>query len=372
MRCGLFEKSGGRLCAAACVIAVVLCAYSSFALANNTPPSESVANDQSVAQAMITFPRPPTDLDPLSASDRELEQYGFPPRPDARSAPEAYARWQKLVRVPRGPNPALTQTTLYNGPARYKLTGEALSGGTRSSYSYNWSGYAVVGANGTFTPNKTFIYLEWVVPVAEQANKTCNGFWDYSVQWDGFDGFNSKDVLQAGTEADAYCSGSRKDTFYSTWIEWYPFPEVRVSVPAVKPGDIMSSQVWYTVSSPHGHAYLVNWTLHQSQTYAFNPRSGTTFAGNSAEWVLERPGLGAQGISDLANYTADQFNFAHAYNNTNDFYPGSSPGGTTIYNISMICPPWTPGSSCSSETVISKPDLYGTYRVWFHDYRPAY
>ena len=128
-----------------------------------------------------------------------------------------------------------------------------------------------------------------MVPVAQQANKVCNGFYDHSSQWDGFDGWGSDDVLQAGSEADAYCSGSTKATFYSSWIEWYPFSSVRVSIPAAQPGDLMASDVWYTTSSPHGHAYLVNWTLQQAQTYAFNPPSGTTFVGNSAEWVLERP-----------------------------------------------------------------------------------
>ena len=85
--------------------------------------------------------------------------------------------------------------------------GETLDNGIVSTTSSNWSGYAVTGANGTFGKNNKFHFSEWVVPVAQQAVGVCNGFWDYSSQWDGFDGFSSGDVLQAGTEADAYCSG---------------------------------------------------------------------------------------------------------------------------------------------------------------------
>ena len=227
-----------------------------------------------------------------------------------------------------------------------------------------------VGAKGTFSRNETFIYFEWVVPIAQQAFKVCNGSSDISFQWAGLDGMDSADVLQAGSEADAHCSGSTKTSFYSSWIQWYPYSSVRVSVPAAQPGNLMASEVWYTTSSPHGHADLVNFTLQQSQTYAFNPPPGTTFVGNSAEWILERPSLGII-LSDLTNYVADQVNFAHAYNGISDFYPGSSPAGTTTYATSMTCPPWL-SSSCPSKAIISKPDLYGLYTLWFYDFPPAY
>ena len=111
----------------------------------------SVASDQTNAQGVVIYPQPPSDLDPLSASDAELAQYGFPPRPDAQSVPEVYAHWQKLVSVPRVANPKLSQTTIYNGPAQHVVIGETLDNGILSTTSSNWSGYAVTGANGTFS-----------------------------------------------------------------------------------------------------------------------------------------------------------------------------------------------------------------------------
>ena len=137
----------------------------------------------------------------------------------------------------------------------------------------------MTGKNGTFTKNGSAIYAEWVVPIAQQAFGVCNGGTDYSSQWIGFDGFNSGDVLQAGTEVDAYCSGSTS-IFYSSWIEWYPFSETKVSAPVTQPGNLMGSEVWYTTASPYGHAYIANYTLNQSDSYAFNPPSGTTYVGN--------------------------------------------------------------------------------------------
>jgi hypothetical protein len=353
-------------------VAVALCSGSNVAIAGATPPVGSIASDQTPVQEVVTYPAPPPDLNPLSASDDELADYGYPPRPNELSAPAAYTHWRKLVTVPRVANPVLQQTTIYNGPAQHLLSGRTLNNGIVSATSSNWSGYAVTGASSTFTNNNSVIFAEWVVPVAQQAFGVCNGLWDYSSQWDGFDGFGSDDVLQAGTEADAYCSGSSKATFYSSWIEWYPFSETRVSVPAAQPGDLMESEVWYTTSAPYGHAYLVNYTLQQAQTYAFNPPSGTVFVGNSAEWVEERPGLGKGQLADLTNYVADQFNIDYAYNRISYFYPGSSPTGTTTYAIKMSCPPWTPSSSCSSTTKLSTPALYGQYTLWFYDSGPAF
>ena len=367
---GKLLASGGRLCTALAIAALALGSRATLVMAAGAPPAGSVAIDQSPVQNIVAYPQPPANLNPLSASDAVLEQNGYPPRPDAVNAPSAYARWQKMVSARRVANSVMQATTIYNGPAQHVLAGRSIANGTVSTTSTNWSGYAVTGASGTFAHNKSFIFAEWIVPVAQQAFGVCNGFWDYSSQWDGFDGFGSGDVLQAGTEADAFCSASGKSTFYSSWIEWYPFAETRVSVPAVQPGDLMSAEVWYTTSAPFGHAYLVNYTLNQAQSYAFNPPSGTIFQGNSAEWVEERPGI-SSGLADLTNYVADPFNITYAYNQTSFFYPGSSPAGTTIYAIRMTCPPWTPSSACSSTTTISTPHLYGLDTLWFYDSGPA-
>ena len=72
-------------------------------------------SNQSAEQAVVSYPQPPPGFAPLMASDKQLARYGFPPRPDARGAPESYRHWRSLVLVPRIANPTLERTTIYNG-----------------------------------------------------------------------------------------------------------------------------------------------------------------------------------------------------------------------------------------------------------------
>ena len=82
-------------------VAIVLCGLSSLAMAQGTPVPKSVTTDQRNAPSVaadqtntpgvVSCPQPPTGFDPLTASDKELKRYGFPPRPDPEKAPEAYS-----------------------------------------------------------------------------------------------------------------------------------------------------------------------------------------------------------------------------------------------------------------------------------------
>jgi hypothetical protein len=159
-----------------------------------SPPPGTISADQSVAQAVVVSPPPPANFNPLSASVAELEAKGYPPRPDPIKAPSDYARWQRLVSVPRIANPKVQQTKIYNGPAQI-LSSRTLRNGTVAGQFANWSGYAVTVPTDTFTANNSFVVGEWVVPTAQQALGVCNGFTDFSSQWVGFDGVTSNDVL---------------------------------------------------------------------------------------------------------------------------------------------------------------------------------
>lgn len=348
--------------------------------ADQQAPRESVAADQSKASEAIFFAGPPKGFNPLMAADAELATYGFPPRPD-RSSPERYAKWQKLVtaRQTRLSNVRVQATTMTAGTP--KSVNQALAGTGGVATSSNWSGYAIGANNYTFTANNSFIFGEWIVPVAQQAFYKCDGTWDYSVHWVGFDGWGSGDVLQAGSEADAYCSGGTKSTYYSLWYEWFvsqctqntashPCSMWRTSM-AAGPGDVIGVEVWYTTTAPQGHAYIVNYTTQQSMSLAYNKPSGAaSYVGNSAEWIVERPTVNGS-LPNLTNYVAAPFNFDYAYDGSSYFYPGSSPAGTTIYNITMTCPPWNPASACTYPG-LSYATLEGLYELWFDDEGVAY
>ncbi len=337
--------------------------------------AHAISADQSQVANVVVYPAPPLGFDPLEASDAGLEIYGFPPRPDPAAAPEAYSHWKRLVSAPqrRIANPLVLQTDIYHGPARILSTSQTSVGNSVASSSENWSGYAVVGANGTFKAANAAVSAELVVPVAQQAFGICDGNWWYAAQWVGFDGYGSSDVFQAGTMADAECSAGVTSTSYLAWFEWYPGPAYEISGLAVNAGDLMGIEVWLTKTSPYGNAYIVNYTTQVAASVGFNPPAGTTFAGNSVEWVVERPSVSSS-LANLTNYVADQFNLDEAYvpAGSKYYYPGSSPSGTTIYQITMTCPPWSPSSSCSATTTISAPTLYGTYTLWFYNSSPSY
>lgn len=350
--------------------AIALAAAPAAAQDSPRESRESGAEHHPMARAHA---RPPMNFDPLAASDAELAQFGFPPRPDAQTAPDRYAVWKKLVTAPQHRlEPALEHTTIHNGRAHLvsprggapDLARNARSGIANEPASVttmNWSGYAVVDGANPFQSGTT-VYGEWVVPVAQQAAGTCTGAWSYSSQWVGIDGFTSSDVLQAGIEVDALCSRGSTTAFYSAWYEWYPDVETRITNLPIAPGNIIGVEVWNSGPS-QGNAYIVNYTTQQSVSLAFNAPAGTRLIGDSVEWIVERPEVNGS-FAALTHYVAEPFNFCHAAAGAGTYTPGLSPSGTA-YSIDMI------DDTGNGPTVLSSPNLYGTAALWFYEPGPA-
>ena len=154
-----------------------------------------------------------------------------------------------------------------------------------------------------FRPANTYVYGVFTVPVAREAYNLCNVNTRYASFWVGIDGFNSPDVLQAGIEADASCSSQITSAYYSAWYEWYPDYEIRVSSPAVGPGDEIYVYVWNT-SRTVGNYYMVNYTQNEVSSLSFDAPSGTQLVGDLVEWIAERPSIGGT-LAMLTNYVAE-------------------------------------------------------------------
>ena len=276
-----------------------------------------------------TIDAPPAGFDPIAASDEELAYHGFPPRPNQNTEPKAYTTWVKAMKASKARIvPTLEQTTIFHGPVK---PGKAANPtavesnpllatqARNTSYSYNWSGYVDFSGASSYG-SSSFYYLvnDYVVPVAEQAFGACTGNWDWGSAWNGIDGWGSPDVLQAGIEFDAYCSGSTRAAYYSAWYEWYPYGEVRIGSLPIAPGDDLFVEVWHT-SSTQGYAYLVNYNNNQAVEVGFTAYPGYPLVGNSAEWVVERPSVGGS-LATLTNYTMDPFWDAYAYTESYAFY----------------------------------------------------
>ena len=277
-----------------------------------------------------TIDAPPAGFDPIAASDEDLAYHGFPPRPNQSLQPKAYASWAKAMKASKvRVAPGLQQTAVFHGPVKpSKLASPtAVEGNTllatqtasNTSYSSNWSGYVdFSGATKYGTTSYYYLVNDYVVPVAQQAFGVCTGGWDWGSAWNGIDGWGSPDVLQAGIEFDAYCSGGTRSAYYSAWYEWYPYGEVRISGFPIVPGDDLFVEVWHT-SATQGYAYMVNYNNNQSISVGFTAPPGTSLIGNSAEWVVERPSVGGS-LTNLTNYIMDPFWDAYAYTEAYAFY----------------------------------------------------
>ena len=164
------------------------------------------------------------------------------------------------------------------------------------------------------------------------------GGWDWSSIWPGIDGFNSNDVLQGGVEVDSYCSGSTKANYYSAWVEWYPYGSVRVSSPAITPGDLVFVEVW-NVSPTSGYVYFHNFSTNVTAEYHLTAPSGTTLKGNSVEWIVERPGVNGR-LATLTNYIDVTSTYSFAWDYTRSpltyYYAYYNPSVGTLYLITML------------------------------------
>jgi hypothetical protein len=338
-------------------------AQDASALPANVPPPGSTAATRPKGVGVVAAP--PAGFNPLTASPAARAQYAIPPMPDPRVAPGAYDRWQKAVAGPakRAVAPVLTQTNIFNGPA--KKVGPSVPSGTANNVitatSSNWSGGSVINSSNPFTLEA--IIGEFVVPTAHQAFGSCTEE-DYSSQWPGIDGNGSGDVLQAGIEVDALCSGGTTTGFYSAWIEWFPFDEVRVSSPAIRPGDLVYVQVWNT-SPTSGLAYFYDYSTEVSAEYVLTAPSGTKLVGDSIEWIVERPGISA-GLATLTNYIDVPWSYGVAWNyqaaSPTFYFDGQPPAAGTYEELTMVD---NSGLGISSAT-------FESYNfLWFQDFGSA-
>jgi Peptidase A4 family len=272
---------------------------------------------------VTAFEAVPVGFDATSASDDELAEWGYPPRPEQDASPAEYAHWLKVTATMKNRIfPKLQQTNIYHGPARATAAGNSIEESTLSSYL--WSGYAAFSGAKSYGSSSFYsVSSDVVVPVARQAFNACTGEWDYGASWVGLDGWNSDDVLQDGVEFDAICSGGITGTYYSAWYEWYPDAEVRILNFPVTPGDDLFMTVWQ-VTANQGVALIINYNTGETVEVGFTAPAGTKLIGNSAEWVTERPQL-TSGVPALTNYISEMFWNAEALTEKKKkFYPSTS------------------------------------------------
>jgi Peptidase A4 family len=305
---------------------------------------------------IMTTLAPPADFNPVTATDEELASFGFPPRPDAQLEPKAHRSWVRAMNASKTRvNAQVEVTSIFHGPDKRNSHVENGLG-----YSSNWSGATAFGGATSYNHSNSFYFVvgEYVIPKGGFCANTHG--WNYSSSWVGIDGYNSGDVLQTGTESDEYCTtagAQPSSTYYSAWIEWYPFSSSRISSTTfpVAPGDDMFVEVWNTTAT-QGYAYLVDYQRNIAVEYSLTPPAGTSLVGNSAEWILEAPTVSGS-LASLTNYISDYFSNCYAYTwGGLYYYPSTS--NSVLLDMS------TNGTSTG---VISYPTLQGSSSLWLQD-----
>jgi len=238
-------------------------------------------------------------------SDEELQNRGYPFRPEAATDPEAYASWLLFVSRPITLLPPhLVSTNIFHHP--YVQAGVTTS--------YNWSGYVGNGPNKRTYDDITGTYTQPELVACSTNNTT------YSAFWDGLDGYiGLSDLVQAGTEADCTNSGGTNFFNYQAWEELLPNQPTEQNLGiSPNPADEMNVHVWIGDSSGHvtqngAYAWFYVGDVTQSNAAEVSVPLGTTyFVGKTAEWIMERPSVSG-GFPLLSDYSYAYMNAAAAY-----------------------------------------------------------
>lgn len=308
-------------------------------------PNELATNVAGVTTTIA----PPKGFDPLTASDQDLEYYGFPPRPNDVAAPKAFATWKRAMTASKTRiMPVLEVTRNVAGPAKMQAGAVPPGGSAGGATSPNWAGF--VNTNGVSTYGSSSFYFaiaDYDVPNVRQAK--CDGTWDYAVTSVGIDGWGSSDILRAGTFEGQYCSGAVRDLFYTAMYEWYPSGWTNIVSLSIAPGDEMFVEVWDT-SSTSGHAYVLDLSTTQFVIVNFSAPPGTHLIGNSAEWSMFLGG----GLATQTNYISEYMSDVYAYNFG---YSAVDPGSASSFPVTMV----------NGGITIASPTLLGTNAIWIQN-----
>jgi hypothetical protein len=292
----------------------------------------------------------PEGFDPVQASDSELEEFGFPPRPDPNDA-APYSRWLQAVSFTRLPGEYVNTGRYHraNQAARVPIAPDTTDNALISG-STNWSGYAITGG-------KTLTKVEgaWIVPsVNNQFGISGNG---YMSEWVGIDGDCScDDLIQDGTEQE-WVGGTPG---YYAWIEFIPEAELEVSSFPVSPGDVMEMYAWETKvgSVVKGNYYLANFNTKKAVSTTLTIPAGTKFSGKSAELIVEKTQVNGSTNNPLPFYAYTWMGFAYAFRGSTTAIPLASNATQNI----VMCPET---GACTSSTELSTAGSLSSDSLWF-------
>jgi hypothetical protein len=252
---------------------------------------------------VTSYDRVPEGFDPVSASDSQLQDYGFPRRPDLADT-KAYAKWQQAVSVERITPEIVVHPGVFHRPNRVVSKSAAIDN-TALLHSGNWSGYALSRGSPYFDE----VVGTWIVP---SINNQYASFTGFGSEWVGLDGDCScSDLVQDGTSMN-WIGG--KPTYFA-WFESIPEPEMEIANFAVSPGDVIYAYSAFGVKNgvETGYYYLANYNTRKGFSTTLPLPKGIAYHGASAEWIMERAQVNGSFNNPPPDYAYAYMDDAFAY-----------------------------------------------------------
>jgi hypothetical protein len=288
-------------------------------------------------------------LDASAVSNAALRSLGLPAPPDANKQPVSYATWHRFFGGPVwlvDPKPIPNYSVLHGPLMRGPLPLIPPIFPEFDPTSSTWSGAAVTNQAAVANANGVQLLLTevadeagapaqplitqissvqacWTVPNIyppasswdEQAGAWADGIW-ISGNWIGIDGWQERNICQAGTAHMVTANGGDLSWEYWAFYEWYSegfnSPEHVISGFPIMAGDVISA--WVSVDTDTG--LQGTFTLRKTGTPTtpaivtsmpiVAPAGAAPLACDTAEWIVELPGA-PDGTYALPNYGVTWF-----------------------------------------------------------------
>jgi len=204
---------------------------------------------------------PPAGFNPLTATNQQLKEYGFPARPSDLTALQ---EWNNIMQ----------HAKYYVKPAQYQAPMSL--GLTQTNYDTNRAGYAVLSRDNPGNPLFTEVYGQWT----QTQSPNCISYWVGlgGAQGDGI-------IVQAGAAScvpQNIISEFQLTSNYAFWVEDFPIRPFYEPTPVVHPGDELYVHVMNF--GTQSQAFLLN---ESSNQYTCAPFATPNYTDVSADYMFE-------------------------------------------------------------------------------------
>jgi hypothetical protein len=270
-----------------------------------------------------TFPVPPAGFDPLHASDAQLAEYGFQPRPAADSV--AYASWAESMASYRStPVPVIALGPTISAPHR-----QTTSGGFIQS---NWGGW--IANWGAGTTHYVATEMDFTEPTA--SSTTCSGA--SMATWTGLGGYNTSKLVQDGVEipTNGLSLCSSKASGYCAWYEYLNAstnhgPTIMSQV-TIHSGDNMHLYSVYSSSLGRINFYVADNTTGTSQSVIITGVGTSYYDGSSGDFIGAEAASGTP-LKHFGNFSTRNGYAENTAGNWTTISSAQHPTKSTLINI---------------------------------------